>query len=72
MVFPRLLGTDELTLGAPGVVVISERTEQCVIALVLRPGAEVAWQVVEWDTDLGPTTHHGVRALLEHHLRLPS
>ncbi|ASR34840.1 hypothetical protein BAY61_07470 [Prauserella marina] len=61
VVFPRLLGVAELGL-VKSVLPISEPPR-----LVLLPGNAA---VVEWDPVFGTTTHSGIRAVLEEHLRL--
>lgn len=64
VIFPRLLSAAELHPGPAGSIVLSERTAQSFLA-VLPSG-----RVLEWDPVLGESAHPGVRALLEHHLRL--
>ncbi|MCU1687615.1 MAG: hypothetical protein JWQ81_8354 [Amycolatopsis sp.] len=66
-VFPRLLSCGELSPAEKGVVVISERTAHGVI--LLTP-VGLGWRTVEWDPDLGTTTHRTFRHLLDEHLRL--
>jgi hypothetical protein len=66
-VFPRLLGTSELRRADDGVVVISERNAHGV--LLLTPAGD-SWLTVDWDPDLGTSTHRTFRNLLEAHLRL--
>ncbi|MBK1786195.1 SMI1/KNR4 family protein [Prauserella cavernicola] len=61
VVFPRLLGVSELAVTEGGIV-ISEPE-----GIVLRPDTG---EVLESDDLFGTTTHPGVRALLEEHLRL--
>lgn len=64
VIFPRLLSAAELHRGPAGSIVLSERTAQGFLA-VLPSG-----RVLEWDPVLGESVHPGVRALVEHHLRL--
>lgn len=66
-VFPRLLSASELRLADDGVVVISERNAHGVI--LLTPTGD-GWLTVDWDPELGTSTHRTFRALLETHLRL--
>jgi hypothetical protein len=66
-VFPRLLSAAELVRADGGVVVISERNAHGVI--LLTPSGD-GWLTVDWDPDLGTSTHRTFRALLEEHLRL--
>lgn len=64
VVFPRLLGTTELTeltRSGAGLPISDPPT------IVLRPSSG---EVEEWDPLFGTTTHPDIRSLLEEHLRL--
>lgn len=64
VVFPRLLGAAELRSAEPGSTRISAASPHGVFALL------ASGEVVEHDPLYGRSTWPGVRALLEHHLRL--
>lgn len=66
VVFPRLLGADELAASSePGLVVISAPGQAGTVIVLLQLG-----QAVETDPVLGSTVHPSFRGLLQSHLEL--